>query len=96
MQEMLSLAELADPREVEQILGPSANASLDVEKALLRAGIVNESMLYSLLRAVYLIQNGFLFQEDAIMALHQCKLCLVSMDEALKQLGWTAGTRRKS
>lgn len=96
MQEMLSLAGFADPKDLEALLGPQSGASIDIEKELLLSGIVSESMLYALLRAVYLIQNQFLVQEDAIMALHQCKRSNVSMDEALNELGWTATTRRRA
>ena len=96
MQEMLSLSGLADPKDLETILGPSSGASVDIEKELLLSGVVSESMLYALLRAIYLIQNKFLVQEDAIMALHQCKRNNVSMDEALKELGWTATTRKRA
>jgi len=95
MQELLSLAGLADPKDIDQVLGPGSGASVDIEKELLLSGIVSETMLFALLRAVYLIQNKFLVQEDAIMALHQCKLSNVSLDEALKELGWTATTRRR-
>ncbi len=96
MQELLSLAGLADPRDLEAILGPGSGASVDIEKELLLSGVLSESMLYALLRGVYLIENKFLVQEDAIMALHQCKLSNVSMDEALKELGWTVTTRRRA
>lgn len=96
MQELLTLSGLADPKDLETILGPGSGASVDIEKELLLSGIVSESMLYALLRAVYLIEKKFLIQEDAIMALHQCKRSNVSMDEALKELGWTASTRRRA
>ncbi|MBX9685725.1 MAG: hypothetical protein K2X27_03425 [Candidatus Obscuribacterales bacterium] len=95
IQELLTLAGLADPKELEQILGPGSGASVDIEKELLLSGTVSETMLYALLRAVYLIESRFLVQEDAIMALHQCKLSNVGMDEALKELGWTRSTRKK-
>lgn len=94
IQEMLSLSGLADPKDLEQIVGPGSGASVDIEKELLLSGIVSESMMYSLLRAVYLIENKFLVQEDAIMALHHCHRNNVSMDDALSALGWTVSTRR--
>ncbi len=96
MQEMLSLSGLADPKDLELILGPGSGASVDIEKELLLSGMINEGLLYALLRAIYLIDNKYLIQEDAIMALHHCKLGNVSMDEALKELGWTSTTRRKA
>lgn len=96
MQEMLTLSGLADPKDLVQLLGSGSGASSDIEKELLLSGVVNESMLYALLRGVYLIENRFLVQEDAIMALHHCQRSNVSMDEALRELGWTATTRRKA
>ncbi|MBX9720767.1 MAG: hypothetical protein K2X81_05195 [Candidatus Obscuribacterales bacterium] len=96
MQEMLSLSGLADPKDLELILGPGSGASIDIEKELLLSGVINEGLLYALLRAIYLIDNKYLIQEDAIMALHHCKLGNVSMDDALKELGWTSTTRRKA
>ena len=96
MQELLTLSGLADPKDLAQVLGAGSNASIDIEKELLLSGIVNESMLYALLRGVYLIEQRFLVQEDAIMALHHCQRHNTSMDEALRELGWTATTRRRA
>ncbi|MBX9572525.1 MAG: hypothetical protein K2X77_26760 [Candidatus Obscuribacterales bacterium] len=96
MQELLTLSGLADPKDLAQLLGAGSNASIDIEKELLLSGIVNESMLYALLRGVYLIEQRFLVQEDAIMALHHCQRNNTSMDEALRDLGWTATTRRRA
>lgn len=96
MQELLTLSGLADPKDLAQLLGAGSNASIDIEKELLLSGIVNESMLYALLRGVYLIEQRFLVQEDAIMALHHCQRNNTSMDEALRELGWTATTRRRA
>lgn len=96
MQELLTLSGLADPKDLAQLLGAGSNASIDIEKELLLSGIVNESMLYALLRGVYLIEQRFLVQEDAIMALHHCHRNNTSMDEALRELGWTATTRRRA
>lgn len=94
IQEMLSLSGLADPKELELLFGKEPDPNVDIQQELLLAGIINEPMLYSLLRAVYLIQNKFLVQEDAIMALHHCQRNSVSMDEALTALGWTVNTRK--
>lgn len=94
IQEMLTLSGLADPKELELLFGKDSDPNADLQKELLLAGIINESMLYSLLRAVYLIHNKFLVQEDAIMALHHCQANNVSMDEALTELGWTVNTRK--
>lgn len=95
MRELLSLSGLADSKELDYILGPGSGSSELVEKELLLAGLVNEPMLYALMRAVYLIDKRFLIQEDAIMALHHCKRDAISLDEALRVLGWTAPTRQK-
>ncbi|MBY0551145.1 MAG: hypothetical protein K2W95_27950 [Candidatus Obscuribacterales bacterium] len=92
--EMLSLAQLADPAEIQQITGPESTAD-EFKKELLLSGLVSESLMYALLRSLYLIDTKILVQEDAIMAIHHCRKSNSSLDEALKDLGWTAPMRKR-
>ena len=96
IQEFLTLSGLAEQKELSQLPAPDTISASDFEKQLLEANIVGETILYSLFRAVYLIQNKFLVQEDVIMVLHQCKLSNIHLDDALKELGWTVTTRRRT
>lgn len=92
--EMLSLAQLADPAEIQQITSPESSAE-EFKKELLLSGLVSESLMYALLRSLYLIDTKILVQEDAIMAIHHCRKSNISLDEALKDLGWTAPMRKR-
>lgn len=92
--EMLSLAQLADPAEIQQITSADSSAE-DFKKELLLSGLVSESLMYALLRSLYLIDTKILVQEDAIMAIHHCRKSNISLDEALKDLGWTAPMRKR-
>lgn len=92
--EMLSLAQLADPAETQQITSPESSAD-EFKKELLLSGLVSESLMYALLRSLYLIDTKILVQEDAIMAIHHCRKSNISLDEALKDLGWTAPMRKR-
>ena len=92
--DMLSLAQLAEPGEINQILGPDSPPE-DLKKELLLSGLVSESILHALLRSLYLIDSNILVQEDAIMAIHHCKKNNVSLDEALKELGWTPPVHKR-
>jgi hypothetical protein len=91
IQELLTLAGFCDARDMKPLTGAGF---AEIERELLSGAVVDEKMFYALLMAVYFIQKGFLLQEDAIMALHECKTRKVSMHEALKQLGWTVSSRR--
>jgi hypothetical protein len=51
--------------------------------------------LNSALRAQFLIREGFLGLEQAIIALSQCRQTGQSFDEVIQQLGWTFQTRSK-
>lgn len=92
--EMLSLAQLADPAEIAQVLSPDIGAD-DLKRELLLSGLISETVMYALLRSLYLIDTKILVQEDAIMAIHHCKKNNVSLDDALKELGWTTPMRRR-
>jgi hypothetical protein len=92
--ELLSLAQLADPNEITQVITPDEDAE-SIRRELLLSGLISETVMYGLLRSLYLIDNKILAQEDAIMAIHHCKKNNVSLDDALKELGWTTPMRKR-
>jgi hypothetical protein len=70
----------------------SQNSAL-MGKALVVTGTIDEATLHATQRCQFLLQQGFLNLEQAIVALSHCRLNQVSFDDALQELGWTVATR---
>jgi hypothetical protein len=71
----------------------SAHNSALVGKMLLVTGMIDEATLHASLRCQFLLKEGFLNLEQAIVAMSHCRLNQVSFDDALQELGWTVATR---
>ncbi len=55
---------------------------------LLNAGTLDTGLLNSCLRCQYLINQGFINIEHAVIVMNMCRQKNISFDEALKELGW--------
>jgi len=81
------------PRELQESLSVHYNQARQVAGILLDCKLTNERTLYNALRCVYLIDEGVLDVQKAIMALDFSKRALITLDQALIQLGWAMRTR---
>lgn len=93
LKELLTLAGIVDSEEMTSI--DDRENSSNFPQLLLTSGLVDESFLDAAFRCIYLIEQKFFEQEDAIMALHYCQTNNISIDDALKELAWTVATRRR-
>jgi hypothetical protein len=93
--ELLKLAGLITEPDIQEALRLSLKNSSLVGKILLISGLIDEHTLHAALRCQFLLREGFLKQEQAIIALHYCQRLQCSLDDALDELGWTVSTRRR-
>ncbi len=87
--EFLVLAGLVTNDDIESAIRHSAQNTTLIGKMLLAAGVVDEPILYAALRCQFLVRDGFLKIEQAIIALNYCQRAKVSLDDAIQELGWT-------
>lgn len=91
--ELLKLAGFITHSDIEKAVELSSKNSSLIGKMLLVTGMIDESMLHAALRSQFLIREGFLKVEQAIVALNLCQRSQVSFDDALEELGWVVPTR---
>jgi hypothetical protein len=91
--ELLKVAGLVTQNDIQKALELSTKNSSLVGKMLLVTGMIDEPTLHAALRCQFLIREGYLKMEQAIIALHYCQRSQVSFDDALEELGWTLPTR---
>ncbi len=91
--ELLKLAGFVTQQDIEKAIDLSAKNSALIGKMLLVTGMIDEATLHAALRCQFLIREGFLKMEQAIMALHFANRGRVSFDDALEELGWSVPTR---
>jgi hypothetical protein len=61
-------------------------------RMLQAAGVIDDELLNSSLRAQFLLREGLLGMEQAIIALNQCRQTGEAFDKVAQQLGWTFQT----
>lgn len=91
--ELLKVAGLVTQNDIQRALDLATKNSSLIGKMLLVTGMIDESTLHAALRCQFLIREGFLKMEEAIIALHSCQRNQISFDDALEELGWTVPTR---
>lgn len=84
------------PKEVQERVSLNYNQMADVAKLLIENNLVEEHVLYCAMRAVYLLDVKFLNMEQAILAVDFARKDNTTVDEVMRQMGWTARTRLKS
>lgn len=93
--ELLKAAGIVTEDDIKGAIDLSARNSALIGKILLVTGLINEQTLHASLRAQFLVREGFLRMEQAIIALNHCEKHSVNFDEALQDLGWVMPTRVK-
>lgn len=90
--DLLVAAKVADREMIEKIAGETEKP-VKVGKKLLDANIINDQMLYSVLRSQSLYKEGLLSSEQTIELLKMCVKTTLTVDEAISKLGWTIPIR---
>lgn len=91
--ELLTVAGFVTPNDIQNALDLSSKNSALIGKMLLVTGMIDEPTLHASLRCQFLVREGYLKMEQAIIALNYCQRSQVSFDDALEELGWTLPTR---
>lgn len=91
--EILKAAGVVTDDDINRAIELSIKNSALVGKMLLVSGTIDEGMLHAALRCQFLLREGFLKMEQAVVALNHCQKHNVVFDEALQQLGWTVRTK---
>ncbi|MBX9948888.1 MAG: hypothetical protein K2Y39_06985 [Candidatus Obscuribacterales bacterium] len=90
--DLLVAAKVADRSIIEKIAS-EGEKPVRVGKKLLDANIINDQMLYSVLRTQSLYKEGLVSSEQAIELLKMCVKTTLTVDEAIAKLGWTIPIR---
>lgn len=86
--ELLKLAGMVTEDEIQEALRLSMLNNALMGKILLISGFIDEITLQAALRCQFLMREGILREDQAIMALHFCARMRCTMDEAVRDLGW--------
>ncbi|MCC6977546.1 MAG: hypothetical protein IT343_04450 [Candidatus Melainabacteria bacterium] len=90
--DLLVSAKVADRETIEKI-AKEGDKPVKVGKKLLDANIINDQMLYSVLRSQSLYKEGLLSADQTIELLKMCVKTTLTVDEAIAKLGWTIPIR---
>lgn len=81
------------PGEIRERLDVNYNQSIEVCREMVEAKIVDQHGVYSALRLIYLLEEGLLTDEQALLALDMACTTPLAVDEAIFRLGWKKRTR---
>lgn len=93
--ELLKAAGVVSEEDIDKAVDLSTKNSALVGKMLLVTGMIDEPLLHAALRCQFLLREGFLKMDQAVVALNHCQRHKTSFDDALQQLGLTHTTRMK-
>ncbi len=90
--ELLKLCGWITEAEINEAVELASKNSNLLGKMLVAFGFIDEGMLYSSLRCQFLLREGFIKREQAIIALHYSQRTGCPFDQALQELGYTIKT----
>lgn len=93
MQQLLAEAEIATAEQIASVVPDDEHSSIKVGKKVLAAGMVNEATLYVALRCYSLLREGYVSNEQAVMALSNTNKSGGTLDETLVKLNLTLPSR---
>lgn len=93
--DILKAAGLVTEKDIKRAIELSTKNSALIGKMLVAAGTIDEQMLYAALRCQFLIRDGLLELDQAIIALKRCQQTGKTLDEVIRELGWTISTSVK-
>lgn len=88
--ELLKLSGLVTEDDINEALRLSVINGNLLGKILVATGQLDELLVHAALRCQFLIREGFLKQEQAVIALNYCQRMRCTFDDALVELGWKA------
>jgi hypothetical protein len=88
--QFLQLAGVIGAKDIEDALKVGSRDSQLMGQMLLLTGAINESLLVVALKCSDLLRQGILKTEQAVIALGICAKTQVPLEEAFRQLGWSA------
>lgn len=91
--DFLKVAGIVTEDDITKAIESCARNSALIGRILLVSGYLNEQTLHAAARALFLMREGYLKMEQAVLALNHCQKNQVSFDDALDELGWVAPTR---
>lgn len=80
-------------REIIEQVCTEQDKAVRVGKKLLQANVINDQMLYSVLRSQSLYKEGLLSADQTVDLLKMCVKTTLTVDEAIAKLGWTIPVR---
>lgn len=93
LEEVLKGADIVTDADIRSAIDTSSRNSALLGKMLLVTGMVDEPTLHAALRAQFLLREGFLHFEQAMIAISYAKKNGVTFDEAIVELGWSVPPR---
>jgi len=93
--DIFKAAGIVTEKDIRRAVELASLHSALVGKMLVAAGVIDEQMLYAGLRCQFLVRDGFLELEQAILALQRCQQTGKTLDEVIRELGWTISTGMK-
>jgi len=86
--ELLKMCGWITENEIDEAVGLAAKNSNLLGKMLVAFGFIDENMLFNTLRCQFLVREGFLKSEQAVIALHYAQRTRCSLDQAVHELGY--------
>lgn len=93
LSEILKASGVVTEEDIKKAIDISARNSALIGKMLLVTGMIDEATMHAGLRCQFLLREGFLSMEQAIVAINHTQRQQISLDDALQELGWTVNTR---
>lgn len=86
--EILKVCGIISEDDIKNAMMAALQNSKLLGEILINASCIDEKLLNACLRCQFLIRQGFINFEHAVVALNHCKQKSLTFDEALKDLGW--------
>ena len=94
--ELLKIAGFVSPAQVEEALKLATWNDTLIGKMMVVCRMIEEKTLQAALECQYLIREGVITMDQAVVALHFCHRVRCSADEAVSQLGYTSAATTAS
>lgn len=87
--ELLKLCGWISEEDIDEAVALASKNSALLGKMLVAVGFIDETMMFNSLRCQFLVREGMLKRDEAIIALHFSQRMRCSIDQALIELGYT-------
>jgi hypothetical protein len=94
--DILKAAGVVTERDIKKAVDMSTKNSALVGKMLVAAGMIDEQMLYAALKCQFMLRDGFLDSEQVIQTLKRCQQTGKTVDEVMREMGWSVSARTPS